>query len=265
MRDTDDLRGVSQGCHVFCYPQLRKLELFDSVTEIDACVTTLTALTELRVANLLAHSPLTVAPEIGSLNNLQVLYMHAEYGCQIPASLCRLTNLQRLGLAGNCDMSQLDGSIKHLKELHTLYLANMAYIAWNELISQVGLGDSLCVLMLQRKNVGPLHWVLYSTYTCTLLVPTQFQILPLLDTLSFEGCRLEALPPCILLSTNLRALNLHNNLLEDLPHGPYLHRYERGHVHWTYMCCCIPPVCISPTIIFDTLHNTHVYTLMTTG
>lgn len=53
--------------------------------------------------------------------------------------------------------------------------------------------------------------------------PAQFQALPLLDTLSFEGCRLEALPPCVVLSTNLRALNLHNNLLEDLPYGPYLH------------------------------------------
>lgn len=164
VRDMDDHHGVSKGCHVFRYPQLRKLELFDSVTDMTSCVSALTALTELRVANLLAHSRLTVAPEIGTLTNLQVLYMHAEYGCQIPQALCRLTQLRRLGLAGNCDMSQLDGSIKHLRQLQTLYLANMAYVAWNELIGQVLVlgrgGGWLCGCFQERGGVRGDAWPL---------------------------------------------------------------------------------------------------------
>lgn len=137
VRDTDDLRGTSKGCHVFRYPQLRKLELFDSVTDITSCIGGLTALTELRVANLLAHSRLGLAPELGALTSLRVLYIHAEHGCEVPRALCELSQLQSLGLAGNCDLSQLDGAVQQLRSLQTLYLANMAFVAWHDIVGQV--------------------------------------------------------------------------------------------------------------------------------
>lgn len=171
VRDTDDQRGTSKGCHVFRYPHLQKLELFDSVTDITSCIGALTALTELRVANLLAHSRLGLASELGSLSSLRVLYIHAEYGCAVPRALCSLSQLQRLGLAGNCDLTQLDGAVRQLRSLQTLYLANMAFVAWHDMIGQVvpnGLltHDWTCLQGWMHKNV------VCNTHRHTMSLPT---------------------------------------------------------------------------------------------
>jgi len=142
----------------------------------------------------------TLPPEIGSLTNLQELYLYINRIETLPPEIGSLSNLQRLYLFNN-QIKTLPPEIGSLSNLRVLYLSNNQIVT---LPAEIGLLSNLQELSLYNNQIKTL--------------PPELGSLSNLQVLYLYGNEIKTLPPEIGSLTNLQVLWL-DKKVKDIPNN----------------------------------------------